>query len=115
MTDRGERQKMSKTILTGFEISSGNFTNKSTGELVPYNNRILYFITDAGNSKFRVGFFPFSEKLKASELLDMLNLSDFRQLDDFLNKLIDSSVQLEYCPNKDGAMSVCDIRPLDVK
>lgn len=106
---------MSQTILTGFEISSGNFTNKSTGELVLYNNRILYFITDAGNSQFRVGFFPFNEKLKASDLLDMLNLPNFGQLDGFLNKHINSSVQLEYCPNKDGAMSVCGIRPLDVK
>lgn len=115
MTDRGERQKMSKTILTGFEVSSGDFTNKSTGELVPYNNRILYFITDAGNSQVRIGFFPFNEKLKASDLLRMLNLQNIGQLDGYLDKLINTSVQLDYCPNKDGAMSVCGIRPLDVK
>ena len=106
---------MSKTILTGFEISSGDFTNKSTGELVPYNNRILYFITDAGNSQVRVGFFPFNEKLKASDLLRMLNLQNIGQLDGYLDKLINTSAQLDYCPNKDGAMSVCGIRPLDVE
>lgn len=106
---------MSKTILTGFEISSGDFTNKSTGELVPYNNRILYFITDAGNSQVRVGFFPFNEKLKASDLLRMLNLQTLGQLDGYLVKHINTSVQLDYCPNKDGAMSICSILPLDVK
>ena len=106
---------MSKTILTGFEISSGDSTNKSTGELIPYDNRILYFITDAGNTKVRVGFFPFNEKLKAFDLLRMLKLQSIGQLDGYLDKLINTSVQLDYCPNKNGAMCVCGIRPLDVK
>lgn len=106
---------MSKTILTGFEISSGDFTNKSTGELVPYNNRILYFITDSGNSQVKVGFFPFYEKIKASDLLTWFNLQNIGQLDGYLDNLINNPVQLEYCPNKDLSMSVCGIRPLDVK
>ena len=102
---------MSKTILSGFEIGTGKFTKQSTGELVPYNNRVLYFITDSGQSAERVGFFPFKEKLQATALVRMLGLRDVAQVNDVLNTLINKPVRVEYCPGKDNTMVVCGLSP----
>lgn len=102
---------MSKIILSGFEISTGKFTNQSTGELVPYNNRVLYFITDSGQSAERVGFFPFKEKLHATALVRMLGLRDVAQVNDVLNTMINKPVRVEYCPGNDNTMVVCGLSP----
>ena len=57
-----------KTLLIGYEIKKGSFTSEKTGEVIDYNNRILRFITDSGSTKENVGYAPFSEKFKMTDL-----------------------------------------------
>lgn len=97
---------MAQTILIGFEVSSGNFTNKTTGELVEYSNRIIKFITDTGADATHVGFDFFEEKIKMSDVALYLGIkADELTVDTALHSLINKPVELSYAPRK-GELSV---------
>lgn len=97
---------MSQTILIGFEVSSGNFANKSTGELVEYSNRLVKFITDTGADSTHVGFDFFEQKIKMSDLARFLSVKvDDYIVDNALKALIHKPVELSYAPRK-GELTV---------
>lgn len=66
------------TKLIGFEIKKGTFTNEKTGELVPYSNRALRFVTDDGaDNKVNFGFSCYEEpKVKMSVIASALGISE---------------------------------------
>ena len=97
---------MAQTILIGFERSVGNFTNKSTGELVEYSNRNIKLITDSGCDSTHIGFDFFEEKIKMSDLARYLNVkSDDDTVDNALKSLLQKRVELSYAPRK-GELAV---------
>ena len=64
-----------KYIFIGFTQSVGTFTDKQTGEVVPYSNRNLRFITDSGANGDNFGFAQFTaEKMKLAQLSDILKV-----------------------------------------
>ena len=60
-------------ILTGYEVSAGTVINEKTGEAIPYDNRILYCVSDDVAQEFH-GFIPFQQKVKTADLVDWLSI-----------------------------------------
>ena len=90
---------MSNTILVGFERKVGNFTNKSTGEVVNYSNRIIHFISDDGANSDNIGYAFLDVKLKLAELSSLLNVrEDDTSVDDMLKSLINKHVVVKWAP-----------------
>lgn len=97
---------MAQTILIGFERSVGSFTNKSSGEVVDYSNRVLKLITDVGADDTHIGYDSFEEKIKMSDLSRYLNVRDDDvSVDNALKALIHKPVELSYAPRK-GELAV---------
>lgn len=87
------------TILIGFEVRKGSFTNKSTGEMVEYNNRTLRAITDDGANKTNFGYSAFEEKVKLSELAEWLEVPEKDEsVDNQLKQLINKPVEFKRAP-----------------
>lgn len=94
------------TILIGFERRVGSFTDKSTGEVVAYSNRILRAITDDGADNDNLGFSAFEEKLKMKDLAAYLNVKDDDiSVDNVLKSLINKAVDFKRAP-RDGTFQV---------
>lgn len=97
---------MAQTILIGFERSVGSFTNKTSGEVVYYSNRVLKLITDIGADDTHIGYDSFEEKIKMSDLSRYLNVrEDDTAVDNALKALIHKPVELSYAPRK-GELAV---------
>lgn len=106
---------MAQTILIGFEIKVGSFTNKDTGELVEYSNRIIRCITDVGSDGTHIGFAPFEEKIKRTDLARYLNIADNdTNVDNFLKTLINKPVEFQYAP-RNGVLAVVGFKPVNSK
>ena len=87
------------TILIGFEVRKGSFTNKTTGELVEYNNLFLRAITDDGADKTNFGYSAFEEKVKHSDLAEWLGVSEKDDsVNDLLKQLINKPVEFKRAP-----------------
>ena len=98
---------MSQTILIGYEIKSGSFPNEKTGELIPYNNRELRFITDAGATKDNIGFASFKEKFKMKDLAACFGVAENDKfVNDVLNQSLHKEFELSYAPRNDGMVCV---------
>lgn len=96
-----------KTVLIGFEINVGTFKNDQ-GKDVPYSNRIITFITNAGEDKKRKGFFPFDEKFKLADLADILGVQPDDQLvNDALITMVNKAVRVNFAP-VGGTLKVVD-------
>lgn len=106
---------MSQTILIGFEIKVGSFPNKDTCELVEYSNRIIRCITDVGSDETHVGFAPFEEKIKRTDLARYLNITDNdTNVDNVLKTLINKPVEFQYAP-RNGVLAVVGFKPVNSK
>lgn len=97
-------------ILTAFEISAGTITDKNTGEVIPYNNRILYCVSDDVGSDFH-GFVPFQEKVKTSDIAAWLNIPgaitstgniNVTVVDKFLDSILQKEIRFRRGPNRKG-------------
>lgn len=108
LTDREKGvRKMPQTILIGYEIKIGTFPNEKTGEMIPYNNRILRFITDVGATSENVGYSPFKVKLKMQEIAKCLNLAANDSLvNDTLNKNLNKEFDVLWSPRDDSMVCV---------
>lgn len=74
-------------ILTGYEVSAGTVINEKTGEAIPYDNRILYCVSDDVAQEFH-GFIPFQQKVKTSDLADWLKISGASTHNGGINPLV---------------------------
>lgn len=102
---------MAQTILIGYEIRTGSFTNEKTGELVEYNNRKLRFITDSGATKDNIGFEAFTVQFKMKDLAACFRVGESDKLvDDVLNQSLHKEYELSYAP-KNGEMTCVAARP----
>lgn len=92
------------TILIGYQRNVGQFTDKGTGELVDYSNRIVRFITNSGASssqkgKENIGYSQFSEKMKLAELASILGVPESNEaVDNALNDLLQKEVITSFAP-----------------
>ena len=103
---------MAQTILIGFEIKSGTFTSKDTGEVIPYSNRLLKCITDTGADVNHVGFDFFEEKIKLADLARYLGVKeDDLSVDEKLYNLIHKAVEFSYAP-RNGTLAVVGFKPV---
>ena len=84
---------MSKAILIGYEIKSGTFPNEKTGELISYNNRVLRFITNDGETKDNIGYAPFEVKFKMADLAKSLGVGEG---DGFVNDCLSTNLHKEF-------------------
>ena len=90
---------MANTILVGFERKVGNFTNKTTGEVVNYSNRIVHFISDDGANADNIGYAFLDHKFKLAELSSLLNVrEDDASVDNALKSLINKHVNISWAP-----------------
>lgn len=99
------------TIFIGYEIRKGEFPNSKTGEVIPYDNRILRAITDDGADATNFGFSGFEEKIKTSELALWLGVSekgDF--VNERLKQLINKPVEFKRAP-RNGEFVVVGFKP----
>jgi predicted metal-dependent TIM-barrel fold hydrolase len=101
---------MSKTVLIGFEIKNGKFTNEKTGELVEYNNRVLRFITDSGQTSDNIGFAQFEVKLKMEDVARSfgIGLND-QYVNETLSKNLHKEFEVLWAP-KNGTMTAVGFR-----
>lgn len=100
------------TILIGYEVRKGEFPNPKTGELIPYNNRILKAITNDGEDNHNVGYSAFEEKLKLSELSSWLGVSENdASVDSLLKQSINKPVEFKRAP-RNGEFSVVGFKIL---
>lgn len=103
---------MAKTVLIGYEIKTGRFPNEKTGELIPYNNRVLRFITDSGTSLDNIGFSQFEVKLKMEEVARCfgIGLND-QYVNETLSKNLHKEFEVLWAP-KNGSMTCVGFRLL---
>lgn len=98
-----------KTVLIGFEINVGTFTNDQ-GKDVPYSNRVITFITNTGEDRKRKGFFPYEEKFKLADLADILGVQPDDQLvNDALMTMVNKAVVVSFAP-VGGTLKVVNFR-----
>lgn len=103
---------MSKTVLIGFEIRSGSFPNEKTGELVPFNNRVLRFITDSGVTSENIGFSQFEVKLKMEDVAKCFGIGKNDQyVNETLAKNLHKEFEVLWAP-KNGSMTCVGFRLL---
>lgn len=103
---------MPQTILIGFEIKVGSFTDKNSGERIEFSNRIICCITDTGADETHVGFAPFEEKIKRTDLARYLNITDNdTNVDNYLKTLINKPVEFQYAP-RNGVLAVVGFKAL---
>jgi len=104
---------MSQTILIGYEVKSGTFPSKDTGELIPYSNRMIKCITDSGADSTHIGFDFFEEKIKLADLARYLGVrEDDNTVNQTLNNLIHKAVEFSYAP-RNGTLSVVGFKPVN--
>ena len=102
---------MSKTILIGYEIKTGTFTSDKSGEVIPYNNRFLRFITDSGSKEDNVGFSQFIVKTKLADLAGYLGIAANDNLvNDVLKNNLHREFELAWAPIND-TMQCVGLRP----
>lgn len=100
------------TILIGYEVRKGEFTNPKTGELIPYNNRNLRAITNDGEDDNNVGYSAFEEKLKLSDLAKWLGLKETDiGVDTLLKQSINKPVEFKRAP-RNGEFTVVGFKIL---
>lgn len=100
------------TILIGYEVRKGEFTNPKTGELIPYNNRILRAITNDGEDNNNVGYSAFEEKIKLSDLASWLGISENdASVDNLLKQTINKPVEFKRAP-RNGEFAVVGFKIL---
>lgn len=97
-------------ILTGYEVSAGTITNKETGEVIPYNNRILYCVSDDVSNEFH-GFIPFQQKVKTADIAAWLNIPgaitatgniNVTVVDKYLDSVLQKEIRFRRGPNRKG-------------
>lgn len=103
---------MSKTVLIGYEIKTGKFPNEKTGELIPYNNRVLRFITDSGVTSENIGFSQFEVKLKMEDVARSFGIGINDQfVNETLSKNLHKEFEIHWAP-KNGSMTCVGFRLL---
>lgn len=109
MCDRGE-WRVIMDILTGYEVSAGTVVNEKTGEVIPYDNRILYCVSDDVAQEFH-GFIPFQQKVKTADLADWLNIPGSTTpsgvvnplvVNKFLDGILQQPIKFRRGPNRKG-------------
>ena len=94
-----------KYLFIGYTQNIGKFTDEKTGEVIEYSNRILRFITNSGansnvEGKAEVGFAQFKEKMKASDLAQILNVPcKDSEIDKALNGILQKEVIPSFAPS----------------
>lgn len=100
------------TYLIGFEIKQGEFPNEKTGEIVPYNNRILKCVTDDGQNGTNFGFSGFEVKLKMSDVAFSLGVPERDEsVDTALKNINKKEIEIKSAP-KNGTLAVVGFRPV---
>ena len=61
--------------LIGFESKNGKFTSDTTGEVIPWSNRIFHCVTDEGLSNTEYGLKVFEQKLKTEYVVKSLGIN----------------------------------------
>ena len=103
---------MAQTILIGYEVKSGTFPSKDTGELIPYSNRMIKCITDSGADSTHIGFDFFEEKIKLADLARYLGVkANDLSVDEKLYNLIHNAVEFSYAP-RNGTLAVVGFKPV---
>lgn len=98
------------TYLVGFEVNKGQFPNDK-GELVDYNNRLLNFLTDDGQSAVSFGFSGFQVKLKMSNVAWSLGVPERDEsVNSSLEKIFRHKVDFIHAP-KNGKLEIVGIKP----
>ncbi|MDE6670654.1 MAG: hypothetical protein K2K16_00505 [Ruminococcus sp.] len=98
------------TYLVGVEPKKGDFTNKDTGEVIRYNNRLLNCVTDDLQNADSFGFSCFQVKLKVSEIALSLGVSERDEaVDTALKNICKNEIEFINAP-KNGTLSVVGIR-----
>ena len=89
-----------KTLFIGFTRNVGTFPDKQTGELIPYSNRNLRFITDSGSGGDNVGFTQFNaDKMKLGQLAKILGVRETdNDVDNALSALLSKAVNTQFAP-----------------
>lgn len=102
---------MAVTKFIGYEISKGNFTDKTSGEVVDYSNRTLTFITDTGADEKHIGFAPFQyKKIRMINLASLLGVQEVdNAVDNALNSMIGKPVILDLAP-RNGELALVGMR-----
>lgn len=97
-------------ILTGYEVSAGTVINEKTGEAIPYDNRILYCVSDDVAQEFH-GFIPFQQKVKTADLADWLNIPggvnqngivNPLAVNKYLDSILQQPIKFRRGPNRKG-------------
>ena len=98
------------TYLVGFEVKKGQFNNNG-GEAVDYNNRLLNFVTDDGQTANSFGFTGFQIKLKMSEVAVSLGVPERDEsVDSALQKVFRKKVDFVHAP-KNGKLEIVGFCP----
>lgn len=100
------------TYLVGYETKKGSFANDKTGELIAYNNRLLNFVTDDGQTAGNFGFSGFQVKFKLAEVADSLGVPERDEsVDTALKSVCKKEIELINAP-KNGTLTVVGFRPV---
>ena len=100
------------TILIGYEVRKGEFPSPKTGELIPYNNRMLKAITNDGEDNNNIGYSAFEEKIKLSDLASWLGVrEDDTSVDNLLKQAINKPVEFKRAP-RNGEFTVVGFKIL---
>ena len=89
-----------KIIFIGYTQSIGTFPDKNTGELIPYSNRSLRFITDSGAGGDNIGFTQFTaDKMKLAQLSEILKVPKTDEaVNSALTALLSKEVNCQFAP-----------------
>lgn len=82
-------------VLIGFSVQSGSMTKD--GQNITWDNRVVRFITDVGESQTDIGFSPFEQKFKVDELSSILHVQP-NMVNDVLKSMVNKSVTLSFAP-----------------